>query len=102
MAGRVEVGESVLFRYRLSRPAHLTLLIDRGDGGEVAWSSLPGPLEGEVADQGRALSLDAARIGARATVWLVASPEPLRTATIAAGASPGCPGCAVASLEITR
>lgn len=101
-SGHVEAGESVLFRYRLSRPAHLTLVIDRGTGGEVAWSSPPGALDGEVAHDGRALSLDATRIGGRAAVWLIASSQPLRTATTAPGAAPRCDGCAIASLEITR
>ncbi len=100
--GRLEAGESVLFRYRLSKPAHLTLVIDRGSGGAVEWTAPPGPLEAEVAHDGRALSLDAERVPAGASVWLIASTVPLRTATTAPGARPSCTGCTVAGLEIAR
>lgn len=101
--GRLVPGESILFRYRLSRPAYLTLVIDRGEGGAVEWTAPPGVLTAEVAHGGRALSLDAERVPeGGAFVWLIASATPIETATTAPGTRPDCDGCTVAALEIVR
>lgn len=101
--GRLAPGESILFRYRLSRPAYLALVIDRGEGGALEWAAPPGVLAAEVAHGGRALSLDAERVPeGGAFVWLIASATPIETATTAPGSRPGCEGCTVAALEIVR
>lgn len=82
-------GEAVLFRYRLSAPAHLYLFDPRG---ELLWSG-QGAGEAELAEGGQALALPYQRARTMREVVLLASPAPLSASAARAALSAGCPGC---------
>ncbi len=76
-AGALSAGESVIFRFDADAAAHLYLTTVEHGVPVLAWSRvLDKAAEGEVAEDGRALGVSAARLGegARFTLWACREP----------------------------